>query len=307
MKKYILPSLLLFSLFSCKDKTNDQPQPKDDALVITKADFDANYKPGGAEFTSFDAPTSAVTIPVAGANQTWDFSQLTELSTTNLSGSTYFTVNNPEFSSATFGTTVSKRWVISGASSATFPSDDFYELNNSGFYYLGNTQNQATNIDIPSLGANISFPVQNLPFTGVTKSPLITFPIKLGDEPVVTNGIITANAYVVNAPAFGLNNTPGSNRVTINETVEVIGSGTVNLKGIGNKRVLLIKQSYSERTNFFLNGSPTPTALLDQLGATDGATTTGTTYRFIGEGLGIVGNIFVNGSGNITRANFRKQ
>lgn len=307
MKKLIFPAFVMLSLFACKDKTDVKPDPTDDALVITKADFESGYKPNSTEFKYFLAQSSSVNIPSAGANQTWDFSQLTEQSTINFGGSNFVAANNPAFPSATYSSLGSSRWTISSASSQIFPTNSFYELSNAGYFYLGFSQNQPAEINIPTLGANISFPVQNINYTGITKSPFITFPAKLGNAPVVSNGIVSTNDYLVNAPAFGLNNTPGSTKLTINETIEIIGSGTANLKGIGNKRVLLVKQSFNERTNYFLNGAPAPAALLDQLGATDGTVVSGVTYRFFGEGMGIVGSIFVNANGNITSAVFRKQ
>ena len=95
-------------------------------------------------------------------------------------------------------------------------------------------------------------------------------------------------------------------RITTNLKQEVIASGTATLKNIGNVRVLVVKSSYSDKTNYFLNGAPTPAALLSQLGATDGAVTTGSTYRFVAEGLGTVGILEVDATGAVTYATFRK-
>ena len=103
-----------------------------------------------------------------------------------------------------------------------------------------------------------------------------------------------------------MNNTPGQTKLTSSVNQEVIASGVANIKGIGNKRVLVIKNSYSDQSNYFLGGAPAPAALLSNLGITDGSIVTGTTYRFIAEGLGTVGIIDVNASGTITAASFRK-
>ncbi len=306
----VLPVLALLALASCVKKTEDtpDPQPQQPAgpLVITKADFAARYKVGGTSFTFFDVANSAVTAPVAGENQTWNFSALAEISTSVKGGSKYYAPTNTAYPSATYAAKDSAAWTVSGATSGRYEGDYFYELSDGGYYDLNHTQNQPVSIVIASLGATINFPVQNVTYTGVTKYPVVLFPVKYGNAAINTNGIINTNNYTVNAAAFGLNNTPGQNKITTNLKQEVIASGTANLKSIGNVRVLVIKSSYSDKTNYFLNGAPTPAALLSQLGATDGAITTGTTYRFVGEGLGTVGIIEVNAAGAVVYATFRK-
>jgi hypothetical protein len=195
----------------------------------------------------------------------------------------------------------------SGVSSSTFTTTNYIELNDGGIYNVGYSQNQASSIIITSLGATISYPAQNLVYTGsTTKYPIVIFPAKMGNPAVNISNFLSTSNYSVTALAFGLNNTPGQTKITYSITQEVIGSGKVILKGIGEVRALLIKDALTERTNYFLGGSPAPPALLSNLGVTDGETATSTTYRFVGEGLGTIGFIEVNASGNITATNFRK-
>ena len=297
-------SIVLFAaalLLSCSK--NEETGP----LVITKADYDANYNVSGTTFGFFRTSPNFVSIPSNGENQTWDFSTLTETTAFTTGGSSYVTPSNTTFSTASFSVLGTNAWSISGSRSTDFEATFFYELNENGFYDLGYSQNAAAAIQVTSLGATISYPIQNLVYTGTTKYPSVLFPAKFGNPLVTTTGIVRASNFSVTAPAFGLNNTPGQTRVTSSVNQEVIASGVANLKGIGNKRVLVLKNSYSDQSNYFLGGAPAPAALLSNLGITDGSILTGTTYRFIAEGLGTVGIIDVNATGVITGASFREE
>jgi hypothetical protein len=304
MKQLILPFLVITAFSSCK-KNNVEDTPVT-PLVITKADYSTNYKVGGTSYNFFTVSPASVTVPVNGENQTWNFSALAETGTSNNGGASFLTASNAVFPSATYMYADTKGWTVSGVSSPTFASNNFIELSDAGIYDLGYTQNTATNIVVASLGATIAYPAQNLNYTGTVRYPNVLFPAKFGNAAVTSNGIVSTSNYTVTAAAFGLSNTPGQTKLTTSVKIEIIGSGVANLKGIGNVRVLLQKTSRSEQTNYFLGGAPAPAALLTNLGLTDGATTTGTTYRLIGEGLGTVGLIEVNASGVVTFANFRK-
>ena len=303
MKKLLLPLLFLVTYCSC-DKTEPDPTPQT-PLVITKADF-SNNKVGGTAFSFSTVNSASATVPVSGEGQTWDFSTLAETSSTTTGGSNFVTPANATFPSATYMTASTTAWTVSGSTSPTVAASNFNEVSDAGFFDLGYSQNAATSIVVASLGATIAYPIQNLNYTGTTKYPNVNFPAKVGNAPVVTSGIVKTSSYNVTATAFGLNNTPGQTKVTTTITQEVIGSGTAKCRNIDAVRVLVIKNSYSDRTNYFLGGAPAPAALLTNLGVVDGAITTGTTYRLVGEGLGTVGIIDVNASGTITNAIFRK-
>ena len=274
-------------------------------LVIRKADYNTNYSAGGAVFTNFEALPASVTVPNAGETQTWNFSTLAETSS-SIGGTNFLTPTNTAFPSASYSALGTFSFeagsVISPIVAATF----FTEINDGGTYELGYSQDAATAVTLPSLGATISYAAQNYTYTGTTKYPNVLFPAKVGNATSVINGIVGTSNYTVNAPALGLNNVPGQTRVTTSITMDVIGSGIANLKGIGNVRVLLVKNSHSDMSNYFLGGAPAPTPLLTNLGLVDGTVTTCSVYRFIAEGLGTVGIIEVNANGVVTKARFRR-
>lgn len=307
MNKLHIILFFAVALLSCS-KNNDSPTPEplQSALVITKADYDTNYKVGGASYTFFQTPIAGITVPVSGANQTWNFSTLTETSSFPNGGAINLTPSSTAFSSATYATLGSTAWTVSGINSQPFAANFYYELNNNGIYDLGYSQNAASSIAIPSLGATIDFPIQNLNYTGTAKYPSVLFPAKFGNAAVTTNNIVSTSNYNVTASALGLNNTPAQTVLNTSVIQEVVGSGTVNLKGIGSKRVLVIKNSFSDKSNYFIGGAPAPAALLSNLNIVDCSIVTGATYRFVAEGLGTVGIIDVDNTGTITSAIFRK-
>jgi hypothetical protein len=306
MKKLILPLLALIILSSCSSDDDNAPQVIE-PLVITKADCETHYSPGGEAFTVFATSASNVTIPVPGEDQVWDFSVLDELGSTLVGGSDFINPSDPAFPTATYAEEISGFYFISGVESNDYDGFRFYELNDDGLFGLGLAQNQSAVLNVQTIGAVINYEAQTRPHTGTSKLPSVLFPAEFGDSAITTYGIEDTSSFTVNAPAFGLNNTPGKTVNTYDVTQEVIASGTANFKGIGEKRVLVTKSVTTTTINYFLGGAPAPAALLSMLGVTDGDTSTETTYRFIAEDLGSAGFIDVDDTGTITGARFRKQ
>ena len=299
--------MAILAMYSCSDNDAPQPQPEPQGpLVITKADFASNYQVGGTTFSFFLVDNAAVSIPVAGEDQTWDFSTLTELDSNVNGGNLFQTPSNSAFPSATYTYGGQTTYNVSGVVSNLFDITYHIEISDAGAFDLGFSQDEPATISVPTLGATFSYPIQNRNYTGSTKNPTTIFPAQLGNPAVTTNGITDTSSFTVTAPAFGLDNTPAQTVVTTDTTHEIIASGTANLKGIGEKRVLVSKNTYTETINYFLGGAPAPPMLLSTLGVTDGASISGTTYRFIAEGLGTVGFVYVNEAGEIFSASFRK-
>ena len=303
MEKLMICLLATTVTWSCqKSDTTPAPAP----LVITKSDYNTNFKVGGAAYNTFQTSPTSVTIPTNGENQTWNFSTLVETATSTNGGVTFLTPVNTAYPTATFTSAGTLTRAVGGATSPIVPATYFTEISDVGAYELGYSQDVVSAINVPSLGATINYAVQNLAHTGITKYPTVLFPAKFGNATTNTNGIVLTTNFTVTAAALGLNKTPGQTKVTSSVTIDIIGSGTATLKGIGNVRVLVAKNIWSDITNYFLGGAPAPAALLTNLGITDGAVTTGSTYRFIAEGLGTVGFIYVNANGTITETSFRK-
>lgn len=306
MKNLILPLLALMILSSCSND-DDMPEQAAEPLVITKADYEINYRPGGETQTFFATSTSNVTIPAPGEDQVWDFSELDELASAVFGGSDFIVPSNEAFPSATYAEQITGFYAISGVESIDYEGNSFFELNENGIFGLGLSQNQSVSLNVEAIGAVLNYEAQTRPYTGTPKLPSVLFPIEFGDAAVTTTGVIDTSTFTVNAPAFGLNDTPGQTTTTSDITQEVIANGTANFKGIGIKRVLVTKSLSTTTVNYFLGGAPAPEALLTTLGVTDGSSSTRTTFRFIAEGIGTAGFIDVNESETIIGARFRKE
>lgn len=303
MKFSILPLIAAFALLSCSSDDDAPAGP----LVITKADYETNFSPNGTPYTLARVSLDEVTLPTAGQNQTWDFTTLTEVSSETFGGAELRVPNNPNFPEATYVSSAPGFYFLGGAQSPNYTAFRYYDLDDSGIYELGLEQTDAVAIDVPNLGATISFPAQTRPYTSTNNLPTVLFPIEYGDAPVSRNNITYPTDFSVFAPAFGLNNTPGQTVLTTDYTQEVIASGQANFTGIGMKRVLVLKSTSVETENYFLGGAPAPASLLNQFGATNGAVETVLYYRYVTEGLGTVGIITTDDSGTIISARFRRQ
>jgi hypothetical protein len=103
----LLLSLLCGATIFTSCKKNQEPQAP---LVITKADYNNNYKPNGTAYRTFSVSASAINVPIAGENQTWDFSNLTETSSFANGGANFLTPNNTAFGGATYTYADSGTW-----------------------------------------------------------------------------------------------------------------------------------------------------------------------------------------------------
>jgi hypothetical protein len=294
-------STCLLVLASCKkSKTVQEP------FVLQKADFANLYKPNGTTATSYtvNLMQTPISTPVAGDNQTWDFTNHAELNTNPIGGALFLTPTNAIFNTATYAVNNNSSYSLGGAVTTNNVSvTNYWELLDLGLFQNGLSQNAVAIGTVPSFGLTVNFPIQNKRLS--SSLMFIFFPAKLGD--VITNSNIIDNTnYTVTAAAFGLNNTPGQTRETYSNSIEIIARGNANLKGFGTKRCLIAKDITSIRNNYFLGGSPAPAALLTNLGLVDGEVNTTTTYKYFCEGIGYVGYVQVNNAGAVTKADFIK-
>lgn len=234
MKKLIFPLFALLILSSCSSDDDNASQVVE-PLVITKADYETHYSPGGETFTIFATDPANVSIPIPGEDQILDFSALDELGSALVGGSDFINPSDPAFPTATYAEEISGFYFISGVESNDYDGFRFYELNDDGLFGLGLAQNQPAVLNVQAIGAVINYEAQTRPYTGTPKLPSVLFPTEFGDPAITTTGIEDTSSFTVNAPAFGLNNTPGQTVNTFDVTQEVIASGTANFKGIGEK------------------------------------------------------------------------
>lgn len=298
---FLLLATISIFVISCKKSKIDEAPP----VTITKADFGLNFKPGGQSFSNADINITAspVTIPTSGENQSWDVSGLTISSTNVIAG--FITPANAAFVTATYGFNYTNKFGFGALQSAGTPATDYFEVSDNGFFYLGMSTAATDVLTIASIGGTLTYAPQNI--VASTRAPQINLPASFNSNNSTTN-IVSNTNFIANAPAVGVNNTPGQVRFTDSINNNIFASGTLTLKNIGKVRVLVNKRSFVQKTNYFLGGAPAPTALLNLLGLTDGAITTTVSYDYYAPGLGRVGRIFCNATGTtVVSASFRVQ
>ncbi len=272
-------------------------------LTITKADFAQNFKPAGTPVNRADINIAAtpITVPQSGDNQTWDVSSLATTNTFTVTP--YITPTNTSFPSATYGFSDNLTFGIGTLSSTPTPITDFYEVNDAGWFSLGYNTTSTAVLSVPTIGGTITYAPQNVIVS--SKNPYLNLPVTFGTQNTTAN-IVRTVSFIANAPAAGVNNTPGQTKATDSVINNIMARGTLTLKNIGKVRVLVNMQTIFEKVNYFLGGAPAPSTLLTTLGLTDGAITKTISYDFYAEGLGRVGRIFINPSnGIVTSAFFR--
>ena len=196
MKNLMICLLAATIIWSCqKSDTDTTPTP----LVITKADYNKNFKVGGATYNTFQASPTSVTVPTKGENQTWDFSKLAETATFTNGGATFLSPANAAYPTATYASAGTTARAVGGATSPTVPATFFSEISDGGSYDLGYSQDAALAISVPSLGATINYAVQNFTYTGTTKYPNVLFPAKFGNATTNTNGIVFTSNFTGNS------------------------------------------------------------------------------------------------------------
>jgi hypothetical protein len=306
MKQIYLLALGALVFASCK-KSNDEPTdptvvtPAPTGPHVSQANFTAGMAVGSTiRFNGIMSSGGGVlTIPQAGANQTWNFATAPVAYVDSLrirAGNT-----NTAFSGAAFSTIDT---IFYGTEEV--PRTTFYEISASGWRAIGYSM-PAFLVSYPGVGS-LTYPAQNDMYTP-TRLPVTTpFPLQVGDS-TTFNTTVTENS-IANAPGapIPIVNTPSSQRFTHSGSVKVIASGNMTLPGWTTALPVLVSRRIENVTiNFFLNGVTPPAALLQGLGVVDGQTTTVTHYDIFHQGnLGYLGNITVE-SGSIVAASLRKQ
>lgn len=298
MKKLLFAAFALAALASCK-KSADTPSPTT-PVNLTASDISKDYAAGKTVnfFTVNIATSAALTAPVTGQGQVWNYSNLAESGTYN------------EAALAATGTFPSGAYFLQNqitfADGNPHPIFSEYEIGDSGWVRRG-VAVPAMTLDFPDLGATIAYKAQECKYNKLL--PLTPpFPIKFGDKANVTGAVRTEN-FTVNAPALGLNNTPGAQTYTNNQSVECMASGKLTLKGFDKAMDVVILKAHRKMVyNYFLGGAPAPSALLDVLGITDGFTTDYYWYDYYNPGgEGFLGSIAVDASNHVLSAYFKKK
>lgn len=298
MKKLLTAAVLLVALASCK-KDSTTPVTSAD-VTLTASDISKDYA-AGKTVNYFEVNLSSATslkAPVAGDKQAWDYSKLTAQS----SFSDMCTPTTGTFSKS--GYFLQTQLAFSGGVVQNVQSE--YEVGDSGWVRSG-VALPAFTLNYPDYGATIKYNAQDSKYTSYL--PLTPpLPMKYNASINVNNVVRTEN-FTVNAAAFGLSNTPGSQTYTNTETISCIASGKLTLTGFDKAMdVLIVKVHRKVIYNYFLAGSPAPKQLLDVLGLEDGATIDYYWYDYYNPGgEGYLGTVAVDETNAVIGGWFKKK
>ena len=270
---------------ACSKSNNGSGSGGNTAPKVTSADLIKTYKANGTA-SGYRLDAGIVQIPLSGTNKSFNYSN-------NPTGTpwteTFGTPTVSAFSGATY--TIGFTNNLGGQ---TLAISRYYQINTSSWSVMGDYYSAAT-LSIPGTGTAA------IPAQAVAQTPtliLANLPITYGDSTNQTcNSKLTFSATLTGFP-FPL---PGEIRQEIKTTNNVFAWGNLKVRGYTDSMPTVVQRFVTSiKTNYFLSGSPAPTALLNSLGVTDGQIVNNTAYRFFVPGKGLVMTVNADGSATVT-------
>jgi len=287
MKYFILLSVTLLFGYSI---SNSQ-------VVIQSSDVTLT---NGQTIYQRNLPASAFSEFEVGADKQWDFSTagfVGEMMTLDF----VTPPTNPEFSTATHATLGMFGFPSIGY---IVPTVTYYELNQDGFFELGN-YHQTTEIPLSQDGkTNANVPEQNSPFL---PAPRVGFPLPLvynESETLIPDPCNRTINMVINVPAAGLTDAPFDySRIEL-LSYKTVGWGKLKLSGYEQEEDVIVVERYrSQVDSFYLYSQPAPDMLLSSFGLEQGSTTSFRTLFFFAKGYPqSILNLSLNAEGQVINA-----
>jgi len=206
--------------------------------------------------------------PSLGENQTWDYSNLEQL--TGIAVSNFEPSQNPDFPNSQYflGSTIDM-------GNLQIPRKYYYGITSQGYFCEGATTAEYK-MPLQNITGNVNdsliFPAQTDVWEPIKS--YLEFPCTYPNQWNMAHVPITN--FEITVTNFGLNKTPGVHKQYCSGSREVVGWGSVVVPYWGSASVpysaLLIKYELSTVDSFFLAGQPAPAMLLGALGLAQGAT-----------------------------------
>jgi hypothetical protein len=291
MRHLLTAALIVAAMSSCKKDAstpNGGTTPPTDNITLAKSDLLLTFAPNKTLTTQLYIP-DGIMVPGNSQSQTWDFSNLTSIGSTKVD---QYTAVQGTFPNASYSSPLEVTYIDGSLQTEGLA----YEVSDSGYCRWG-SYCPAINLNIPGT-ATFDYAAQSSSFaTRMYLTPI--FPVKYGDTR--SYSVSRSQAFTVDAPAYGLNKTPASQKFSSAGTTTAWATGKVKLPGTTSYiNVIVIKNYRKTIYNYFLNGAPAPKALLDVLGVTDNETFTTTWYDFYNpNGKGYVASLQVSDSGAV--------
>lgn len=239
-------------------------------LIQSNTNFTTGvFNPVGANITGF-------TLPVAGANQVWNYSNLTASSNSILY---HITPSNTNFPTATYADTGNSSLFVPGW---YYYYDSYTQVSANGVNTLGFAlKNQRYGVSITG-NPNDSCIFLNQYYVYSNPSYVMPFPTTMNSSWSSTNRSLIK--FELTIATYGLNNAPCQKVTNAVRKDTVIGWGKMRVPTLTGPSiaydVLMVKRMLVQTDSFYLNGVAAPAAMLTAFGVTQGQTTTDNRYMF---------------------------
>jgi hypothetical protein len=267
-------------LSSCKED-----EPEYNGIELNANDFRAVYAPNKTLTFGYLDKTK-ITVPVEGADQTWDYRNVKSSSSPYTN--TYKAVpDNSGFNSATYMLEAVPSLGVVSFTNGQY----FYEVSDEGWYSLG-TKVLAQTLNLPN---NVILAATGAGFAYSPKLMLHKFPMTY--QSTYSSTAIANEVYMLTAPALGLTSaTPATRKVTSELNSSITGWGKLYLPDVAEPiEVLQVRVMDKVTNNYLLGTSPAPAQLLAGLGLTEGSSSTITYYAFFAKNRGLVAEVGYEG------------
>jgi hypothetical protein len=265
-------------------------------ITIERTDFTLE---AGQRVTAWHLDYTNASIPEAGENMIWDFS---ELALSDGFYTDYVAPSNPLFPEANISDPLYLS-LLGGLSEREGVS--FNLLDETGYGYLGDTT-PSTSVSLMPFTGNPQDTLEALSSVRQfsTRKSTIEFPLNYGGS--WSYDITSTDDFEVTLQAYNLYNTPAAQITRDSSSYSVAGYGTLilpNPNGLGNVSVeaLMVKREREITYNYLLGGQPAPPPMLELFNLIQGEKIQSTRYFFYAKGLPrSAANIRVESNGEIT-------
>jgi hypothetical protein len=236
-------------------------------------------------FREYINPDSVYT-PNVGANQVWDYTGLPTIGRDTI---TLEVSNDVTFPNADF-VTETQDYLAAGNVGAVFDRSDFYVLNDSTYGVIG-SKFGPTNIPLIAITGSDTDSLNSLGSVALyPNDPTYRawFPMNYRDD-IRNSNYIVDNNFLLTVVAFGLDHVPTANKVTGDNSHEVVGWGSLSLTDPMTQLpvqhdAILMKSTSVQVDSFFLGGAPMEEPFLSAFGVTQGSVSISEVYRFYAKG-----------------------
>ncbi|MBL7816295.1 MAG: T9SS type A sorting domain-containing protein [Saprospiraceae bacterium] len=257
------------------------------AVTLRLTDFALSATARDSSMSKLMKKTGA-TLPTKGLDKTWDYTALRD-STSELYYFGYVTQPATSPRPAGFSSATLQANSVTNFQAYTIPSRTYYQLNSSGFSFLGDSL-APTRFSLQAITGgstdSLSFPAN----VHVYSAPVVQYLFPMTMSTAWTSFERVVTDFNLKVIAFGLNNTPGQSVSRGTYRDSIVGWGTLKMRHPSTGatlsfNALLDRRTFITQDSFYLNGTPANPLIVNAFGLTQGKIDTTTRYYFYASGF----------------------